>query len=340
MAEQSSDVLIIGAGLSGLTAAREISAKGLSVTLVDKGRGVGGRLATRRIGEGVADHGAQFFTVRSDDFQRVVDKWVADKIVYVWSNGFSDGTRTSEQFDGHPRYVTKDGMNALAKYLAKNLDGKATICTDVKILSIIQTTDGWQAQDDKGGVYIAKALLMTSPVPQSLTLLGDVREKLTAHDKKALERIKYFPCVAGLFRVEGEVNLPEPGALQRPDAVLSWIADNQRKGISPSARIVTVHAAGGISQNLWDLPETEALNFVQQEFERFLADEATIVEAELKRWRYSQPTILHSERYLLAQGLPVLVFAGDAFGEARIEGAFLSGSAAGEALAARLPSSV
>jgi len=132
------------------------------------------------------------------------------------------------------------------------------------------------------------------------------------------------------------VNLPEPGALQRPDAVLSWIADNQRKGISPKAHIITVHAAGAISQNLWDLPESEALNFVQQEFKRFLVEGTTIVEAELKRWRYSQPTILHSERYLLAQGLAPLVFAGDAFGEARIEGAFLSGLAAGEAVVSRL----
>ncbi len=336
MTEQHSDVLIIGAGFSGLIAARKVIERGLSVTLVDKGRSVGGRLATRRIGEGVADHGAQFFTVRSNDFQRDVDKWLAEDIVYVWSSGFSDGIKTSEQFDGHPRYATKGGMNALAKYLAGQLAEKSTICTDVKISKISQLDDGWQAEDDKGELYSAKALLLTAPVPQSLILLGSVREKLSSHDRKALERVTYLPCIAGLFRVEGEVNLPEPGALQRPDAVLSWIADNQRKGISPHARIITVHAAGSISQNLWDLPEDEALNFIQQEFERYLAEDANIVEAELKRWRYSQPTILHPERYLMAQALAPLAFAGDGFGEARVEGAFLSGLAAGEALAAQL----
>ncbi len=336
MTEQHSDVLIIGAGLSGLIAAHKVIERGFSVTLVDKGRSVGGRLATRRIGKGLADHGAQFFTARSSDFQRNVDKWLAEDLVYVWSSGFSDGVKTPEQFDGHPRYATKGGMNALAKYLAGQLTEKATICTDVKISKLSQLTNGWQAEDDKGDLYSAKALLLTPPVPQSLTLLGSIREKLNSHDRKALERISYFPCVAGLFRVEGVVNLPEPGALQRPDAVLSWIADNQRKGISPDARIITVHAAGSISQNLWDLPETDALNFIQQEFERYLAEDATIVEAELKRWRYSQPKILHSERYLIAQGLAPLAFAGDGFGEARVEGAFLSGLAAGEALVTHL----
>ncbi|MBA3871505.1 MAG: FAD-dependent oxidoreductase [Anaerolineae bacterium] len=340
MTEQSSDVLIIGAGLSGLSAAHELSEHGLSVTLVDKGRSVGGRLATRRIGDGLADHGAQFFTARSEDFQLEVDKWVAEKIVYIWSNGFSDGIRTKEQFDNHPRYATNGGMNALAKYLAQQLSDKTNICTDVKIVSISAKDDGWQAQDDKGNLYTAKALLLTPPVPQSLTLLGDLRDKLNPHDKKALERIKYAPCITGLFRVEGDVNLPEPGALQRPQAVLSWIADNQRKGISPQAHIITVHAAGNISQNLWDQPEAAALDFVRQQFEEFLAEDATIVKAELKRWRYSQPTILHPERYLMAQGLPPLAFAGDAFSEARVEGAFLSGLAVGEALAIRLTSKV
>ncbi len=336
MTEQQSDVLIIGAGLSGLIAAGNVIEHGLSVTLVDKGRSVGGRLATRRVGTGVADHGAQFFTVRSDDFRRSVDKWLAEDLVYVWSDGFSDGVRTAEQFDGHPRYASKGGMNTLAKYLAREIGEKTSICTDVKISSISQTSNGWQAQDDKGETYSAKSLLITAPVPQSLTLLGTIREKLNSHDRKALERITYLPCAAGLFRVEGEVNLPEPGALQRPDAVLSWIADNQRKGISPQARIITVHAAGSISQNLWDLPEIEALNFIKQEFEQYLADDAKIVEAELKRWRYSQPIILHPERYLMAQGLAPLAFAGDGFGEARVEGAFLSGLAVGEALTGRL----
>jgi predicted NAD/FAD-dependent oxidoreductase len=297
---------------------------------------MGGRLATRRIGAGLADHGAQFFTVRSDDFRRYVDKWLAEDIVYIWSRGFSDGTRTVDQFDGYPRYAAKGGMNALAKYLAKQLEGKAAFHTDVKISSLSQLADGWQAQDKKGDLYSAKALLMTPPVPQSLTLLDDLREKLNSQDREALERIAYVPCVAGLFRVEGEVDLPEPGALQRPDAVLSWIADNQRKGISPQARIITVHTSGNTSQTLWDQPETEALEFIRQEFEPYLADGAKIVEAELKRWRYSQPTVLHSERYLVAQGFPPLAFAGDAFKEARVEGAFLSGLAAGEALADQL----
>ena len=39
---------VIGAGMAGLACARELAAKGFEVTVFDKGRGLGGRTATRR----------------------------------------------------------------------------------------------------------------------------------------------------------------------------------------------------------------------------------------------------------------------------------------------------
>lgn len=279
----------------------------------------------------MADHGAQFFTVRSSTFQTTVEEWLASIIVHKWSNGFSDGTRPFAEYDGHPRYVSSQGMNALAKHLAQSLPADS-IYVNVRLISVMQVNQGWQAVDEKGNIYHAKALLMTPPVPQSLVLLGKLRDQLATYDREALERIAYVPCVAGLFQINGSINLPEPGALQRPDAPVSWIADNQRKGISPNAKIITVHSGRSISQELWELPETEALTFLQKELASYVATDAVIIEAELKRWRYSQPTILYPESYLMADGLSHLFFAGDAFGEARIEGAFLSGMAAGNAI--------
>lgn len=67
------DVLIIGGGISGLLCATELKRAGMSVRVVDKGRGVGGRMATRRMAGGRLDHGAQFFTVRDERYQAYVD---------------------------------------------------------------------------------------------------------------------------------------------------------------------------------------------------------------------------------------------------------------------------
>ncbi len=63
---RTTDVLVIGVGMSGMAAASELSRAGRKVMVVDKGRAVGGRMASRRIGEAVFDHGAQLITSRSD----------------------------------------------------------------------------------------------------------------------------------------------------------------------------------------------------------------------------------------------------------------------------------
>ncbi len=331
----STEVLIVGAGLSGLMAAHVLQERDIPFIIVDKGVSAGGRLATRRIGAGRADHGTQFFTIRTDIFRQFVDRWIADGLVYEWSRGWSDGSLKGSAPDGYPRYACKGGMNALAAHLARGL---GEIHLNVQMKSLSQPpSGGWFAIDEGGSVYRARALLLTPPVPQSLTLLNESHIELDPDQRSALEAIQYGPCLCGLFRVEGEVNLPEPGALQTPAADISWIADNQRKGISPNAKIITVHAGVNYSKKHWDLPDEEALAHLRDELETHFAPGTTIAEAQLKRWRYAVPLATYPDPSLLAKSLPPLVFAGDAFGgHSRMEGAALSGLDAGRVLAEQI----
>lgn len=331
-----SKILIIGAGLSGLMAAHALADTGQSVRVVDKGRSVGGRLATRRVADGRADHGAQFFSVRSQTFQAHVDRWLDLDLAYVWSHGWSDGSLFAPdgRGEGYPRYAIRGGMNALAKHLAQGLDDMANreidMLVDAKVQHIQQAGKGWHIATEDGRVFTADRLIVTSPVPQSLAMVDAGETVLHPEDRAALERIVYAPCVAGLFHVDGDVDLPEPGALQRPDTPISWVADNQRKGISPAARIVTVHASPALSRSLWDTDADAALAHLEAEGLRpHLADGARLISGQLKKWRYALPEVIHPEKCLVAQELPPLVFAGDAFGGPRVEGAALSGLAAG-----------
>ena len=332
MAALVSDVLIVGAGMAGLMAAHVLKRQRLGVTVVDKGRSVGGRLATRRVGPGRADHGAQFFTVRSSEFQGLVEGWLAEGLVYRWSTGWSDGSLYSALPDGHPRYAVRGGMNALAKYLAQGLDTHV----DVRLVRVELDGSGWRCEDEKGQIFVSQTLVLTPPVPQSLALLDAGGVELASDDRSALERIEYAPCLAGLFWLDGQVRLPDPGAVQSPDSDISWIADNQRKGISPEATIVTVHAGPALSRQLFEASEREGLATLQAGLKPYLDQKVRIVEAQLKRWRYAMPNELYPERCLMARGLPTLVFAGDAFGGPRVEGAALSGLFAGQSIAERL----
>jgi predicted NAD/FAD-dependent oxidoreductase len=81
------DVAIVGAGVARLTAAPALRDRGLRVLVLEKSRGLGGRAATRRRGEGRIDHGAQFFTARDARFRARVDTWLATGDVLVWTRG-------------------------------------------------------------------------------------------------------------------------------------------------------------------------------------------------------------------------------------------------------------
>jgi renalase len=332
-ANNTSDVLVLGAGICGLMAASTLEQGGLRVAVLDKGSSVGGRLATRRVGPGLADHGAQFFSVRDAGFQRRVERWLEEKLAFVWTRGFSDGRERDAGEDGYPRYAVYGGLNALARHLARDL---ADVRTGVRIVTATGDSRGWVLQDEDGTLYMSRGLIMTPPVPQSLRILDEGAAVLAGEDQAVLDEIRYAPCLAGLFWVDGQVSLPEPGAIQRPDARFRWIADNRRKGISPEATVITMHAHHSYSEEMWSSSDETILEAMRAELEQYLSSLGIIREAQLKRWRYSLPRTTYSERYLLADHDPLLVFAGDAFGGPRVEGAALSGLAAGEAVLNRL----
>jgi hypothetical protein len=325
------DVLIVGAGLAGLMAAHVLKEAGVQALVIDKGRSVGGRMATRRIGDGVADHGAQFFTVREPEFKAYIDRWLEEDRIFEWSRGWSDGS-LSDTRDGHPRYAARGGMNALAKSLAEGLD----VRLNTKLESISPHGEGWRAVDESGAIYSVRGGILTPPVPQSIALADAGRTPLAPADRAELVKIEYEPSLTAMFLVEGDVRLPPPGALQRPHAPIFWIGDNNRKGISPNATVLTAQAGPTYSQQLWERTDADILASMKVDMLPILGERVRIVEAELKRWRYAQPKSVYKDRCLAAADLPPLIFAGDAFGGPRVEGAVLSGLTAGHTMAEKL----
>lgn len=327
-----SDVLIAGAGMAGLMAARTIAQQGARVALVESNDRVGGRLATCSIGPGRADSGAQFFTVCTPEFQNWVDCWLEEGLAFEWSRGWSSGSLGTTPSEGRPRYAIRGGMLALAEHLAQGL----AVRLRSRLVAVATQRGRWVARDDQGHVYAAAALILALPVPLALQLLDAGHVPLEPANRAALETIQYEPCLAGIFWINGEVHLPEPGAIQHPNAPITWIADNRRKGISPAATVITVHAGASYSRDLWPLPDRQVLSALESGLRLYKDVRTEIIQAHLERWPHATPAVLHTERYLLAGDLPPLVFAGDAFGGPRVEGAALSGLAARVALMARL----
>ncbi len=315
-------IVVVGAGLAGLTAARAL-ADTHEVVVIDKGRGIGGRMATRRIGDATLDHGAQFFTTHTDEFAAVVAAWQEAGVAQPWFRG-RVGPEGIVDPDGHTRFRGTESMNAVAKYLAEGVDVRTG--TTVDSISRTDGSDGWILRFGDRSMH-ADAVVMTPPVPQSLALLAAGGVVLAADDLAALSAIRYEPCLAVLAVLDGPSGLPEPGAADPASGPIDWIADNQRKGISLSPA-VTIHATAEFSREHWSSPDEVVITALLTAAGLSASPSA----AQVQRWRYARPVDIHPERHLLAQGLAGLVFAGDAFGGAKVEGAVLSGRSAAAAL--------
>ena len=311
--------VVVGAGIAGLMAGRTLARAGHEVIVLDKGTSVGGRMATRRIGEATFDHGAQFFTVRTDAFAAHVHGWMQDGVVRVWCRGFDTA-------DGHPRHVGTRGMSGVAKHVASGLDVRC----GVTVQSVSRGPDGWRIADREGLSLRADALVVTCPLPQARVLLEGAGVALP----EALATLEYDRTLALLVPLpagRGPFVLPPPGGLQHPDATFSFIGDNGRKGIS-AAPAITFHAAAAVSEALWDAPAETQLQTLLDAAAPYLGT-AVPVGAQVKKWRYAMPrTGWPSPCWASSEG--TLVLAGDAFAGAKVEGAAGSGEHAARTLLA------
>jgi predicted NAD/FAD-dependent oxidoreductase len=310
----TTDVLVIGAGISGLLCATELQRAGLSVRVLDKGRGFGGRMATRRMAGGRLDHGAQFFTVRDPRFQRYVDEWLEAGVIREW---FRHGEEDSNP-EGYPRYCGVSGMTDAPKHLAASLD----VVREERITELSRDVDVWIATSASGRVFSAANLVITIPMPQAATLLETSGLNYAGTDEAALKQIRYSQGLATLAILDGPSGLPEGGFKRLFTSPLSWIADNQTKGISPDVSAVTIHSDAEFAKAHWDSPDEIRGRLMLDAAEPYLA--SAVVEFKCHRWGFTSPLNPWQENFYANPSLR-LVLAGDSFGGARIEGAAVSG---------------
>jgi len=317
------EIAIIGAGISGLMAATYLAEKGKNSVIFDKGRGPGGRMSTRRFGKFRLDHGAQFFTVRDPRFEKYVQSWEKAGVAKIWCKGFS-GTG-----DGHPRFRGTEGMNSIPKWLAGQLD----VRTGHKVKSIRFVNNLWHLDFEDSQSVSADQLLMTSPVPQTIALLEAGQVELAPTTRNFLSLISYDPCISVMVIPKKPLFMPEHGGWQINEEPLQFVADNQLKGLPNPGQALTFHLGPQTSTEHWESGQERLKELVTREL-RKRGKDLVIEDIQIHRWRYSQPSTLHDESFLMAEGVPNLVYAGDAFAGPKIEGAALSGLSAAQAMIA------
>ena len=237
-------IAIIGAGMAGLAAARSLTQAGHTITLYEKSRGVGGRVATRRLEGCIMDHGAQNIKPQRSPLEDVMLRELpTDDLVVIAPPVClygEDGTVFPPDPDKNAdtKYSYRQGMTTLPKLLLASLSPEqAQIRYDTRITHLQETERGVVLRDENGNeAGQADIVIVTAPAPQAADLLGDsalgMRSMWETLDRvKALRQVEYHRSVTVLLGYAPPVPPPPAYALLAEDRAsdMLWLAFEQTK---------------------------------------------------------------------------------------------------------------
>jgi renalase len=310
-------VLVVGGGISGIAAALAVQQAGSKVLVRDRGRRLGGRMASRTTEGRPVDIGASYFTASDPGFAAVVEDWQRRGLAREWTETFTvygDPDRSSAS--GPMRWSAPHGLRSVVEDLAGGLE--------VSSGSPVERVDPGLAVD--GQPYAAVVLAM--PDPQARRLLGsEYSEALAALDDP------YEPVLA-LTAGWPDRSWPDlDGAFVNGDPVLAWVADDGRRRGDDAAVLVAHSTSAFAAERLGD--PSAAQSAMIDALRQRLDIPAAPAYAGVHRWSFARPTRQRDEPCFLGDdGLGV---CGDGWhGKSRVEGAYLSGRALGRAIAERL----
>jgi renalase len=305
-------VAIVGAGMTGITCAVLLRDLGNEVTVFEKSRGIGGRLATRRVGEGLSfDHGAPCFYIHSQTFRAFLKEESPESIL-PWTPTINASGQNAGQ-----SVVSKPGMNGFLKHAARGLDMRLSR----EVVSISDHAQGWHVSTGESSEGEAwDIVVVTAPAPQATRLLS-----FSKRLRSELLAIRMAPCWALMLAFSSRARTPFDVVMPCADDLV-WIGRNSSKP-ERDRRFDTwvAHASAEWSQTHLECEADQVLALLQEQVlaEIDQSDSATVF-ASAHRWRYAK-----TEKAL---GVPFLsdetgrvFFAGDGCLGPSVEAAFESG---------------
>ena len=266
----SQRIAVIGAGMAGLACASRLESAGLSVVVLDKGRTIGGRLATRASGGFAFDHGAPALEAERAPFQSFLrDLGEAGAVVEAGAFGFP------------ARFIGVPSMNQLLAPIAAPLD----IRQNAEVIGLVEGADGWTiAIRDREPLIGFDVVVLAIPAPQAAHLLGDVAADLVGE----LGAVAYRPVMSAMVALAAPLALETPVTAFCDGPVASAIRNDVRPERPAHAEQWVLHAGPDWSRANVDTERDDIADRLFAGFGQALRRddlEATLLRGH--RWRYA-----------------------------------------------------
>lgn len=322
-------VAIIGAGIAGLACGALLTSHGHHVTIFEKGRRPGGRVATRRAGSAIFDHGAQFARARNSGFAVLMQRLQARGLMAPWAAAAPPNRAPAEIV-----WVGMPGMSALPGAMAADLViSGANLLTErhvawlhednsIRHLPADEARPGSTSEFEGERTAPFDAILLALPAPQAGPLLATRRHPFAAR----LSDVSLAPCWAVMASFAERIAAND--VIRPSDGPLAWIARNSARPGQAAATSDNwvLHAGAPWSRaHLEDEPTSVALALLAA-FHQQTGSAVAPIHSVAHRWRYAlvEAALGHPFLWDPAAGIGV---CGDWCLGPRIEAAFESGEA-------------
>ncbi|WP_294233388.1 NAD(P)/FAD-dependent oxidoreductase [uncultured Sphingomonas sp.] len=307
---------IIGAGMAGLSCAERLTDAGWRVTLFDKGRRPGGRMASKRVtamGPSFAfDYGAQYLTARDPDFVAQMACWAQAGIVARWPAAGDDA------------WVGVPGMSAIPGHMAEPLQPRWS----THIRGLVRQEGAWWLDHDGGREGPFDHVVLAIPAEQLPALVADhdpaLAELAGAHGSE--------PCWTVLLGFDTAIAAPDLLSSAGPidSGPIDWAARNNAKPGRDSAEAWTIHATPAWSRRHLESDTASVIASLLRALEERVGTLPAPVHATAHRWRYARSGKAGIGAYFRPES--GLAACGDWMIAPRVESAWLSGRQAARAI--------
>jgi renalase len=315
------NIAIIGAGMAGLSLAHQLKNKmgeRARITVHEKARGVSGRMSTRYFEDFQFDHGAQYFTARSPEFQAFLAPFITQGTVQPWQPRVMTLQADASPYKRdwfEPHYVAAPRMNSLCAALAVSCN----IMLNTEINSIERRAEGgWRLHDKQGSMHEADWVISTAPAPQTAALCAPLHLW-----QEELQEVEMLPCITLMIGLDSSLSLPFDAAKVK-NSPLDWIACNHTKPARSHVTCIVAHASAEWAAAYIEYDPAQLQPLLLDALQPFIAiDKEKIGYIAVHRWRYADVATPCRSPYLLDANQRIAA-CGDWAVAGKVEGAFLS----------------
>lgn len=291
--ERPSEVIVVGAGVAGLSCAGLLHQRGIDVLVLEKSRGVGGRCATRRIHRAPVDHGLAFYHGDDPDFLDAL-RAVEPAGPFPWPllvHGEGAPCQPRAFLHSQERLAFDAGVSSFPKHLARGL--RIDLETRVTGLSLAgkQVTVGTAS----GRVYTAGALVLAVPagqVPDLLATLGEADATHLGTANALLSGISMVRCLTAMAAYPTGTPVPDwEVCYPRESDILQLVSLDSAKRKTSEQPVFVFQARPHWSRTHWDETTDGWTSAVLQAGEAICGDRVSRpVWVDTHRWRYARLT--------------------------------------------------